>query len=67
MRCPREVREPELTNVILDNAVHDPVLERWYPLLETATKIDERGVERLMCATTQSWNGGIPCWRRQPR
>ena len=29
---------------------HDPVLERWYPLLETATKIDERGVERLMCA-----------------
>ncbi len=45
-----QARNPELANDILDRAVEDDVLGPYYPLLETAVAIDQRGVRRLMRA-----------------
>jgi hypothetical protein len=42
-----EARNPELANHLLDIAVEDDVLGPFYPMLETAVKIDKRGVGRL--------------------
>jgi hypothetical protein len=40
-------REPPLVNKLLDEAVEHPVLGVWFPWLQCALSIDQRGVERL--------------------
>ena len=39
--------DPEFYNLILDNTITDDVLGEWFPLLQTVSIIDKKGVERL--------------------
>ena len=39
--------EPSFYNSILDTLITDDVLGQWFPILQTASTIDERGVKRL--------------------
>jgi hypothetical protein len=41
-------RDSVSANALLDNAVEDKVLGLWYPVLQTAVGIDNRGVNRLI-------------------
>jgi hypothetical protein len=41
-------KDPELANVLLDDAVEDQTLSQWYPALQTAAGIDGTGVNRLL-------------------
>lgn len=41
-------RAPETTNDLLDQAISDPVLGPFFPLLQTAIPINKAGVERLV-------------------
>jgi hypothetical protein len=43
-----QTRNPEAANDLLEEVVEDEVLGPYYPMLETAAKIDGRGVDRLM-------------------
>ena len=38
----------EPVNTLLDDSLEDETLARWYPILQTAIGIDEKGVNRLM-------------------
>jgi hypothetical protein len=40
-------RDPKLAGLLLDEAVTDPVLESYFPLLQGAMTIDDEGVTRL--------------------
>lgn len=42
--------DPEFYNGILDNIIRDPLLGEWFPILQATSKIDKRGVERLLDA-----------------
>ncbi len=50
---------PELANVLLDDAVENEPLARWFPMLQTAVPIDEQGVVRLMHSLAL---GKAPMW-----
>ncbi|WP_142850822.1 hypothetical protein [Telmatospirillum sp. J64-1] len=51
---------PACTARLLDEAVSDPVLGPWLPILQSSVEIDERGVDRLLT----SINIGLsPIWR----
>ena len=39
--------DPSFYNSILDSLVSDDVLGRWFPIFQTISTIDQRGVERL--------------------
>jgi hypothetical protein len=52
-------RNPEAANDILDAAVGDPILGPWFPDLQTAIQIDQRGVKRLETAIQL---GLAPSW-----
>lgn len=52
-------RNPEVANNILDAAVDDPILGPWFPILQTAIQIDDRGVKRL---ETSIRLGLAPSW-----
>jgi len=39
--------DPELYNSILDNIIADELLGEWFPIFQTTSTIDHRGVERL--------------------
>lgn len=39
---------PKLANALLDNALEDETLARWYPVLQTAVGMDKEGVNRLL-------------------
>jgi hypothetical protein len=41
------VSDPSVYNSILDTLVHDHVLGQWFPILQTSSTIDQRGIERL--------------------
>lgn len=43
-----QAKNPETVNDLLEGAVEDEVLGPYYPMLETAARIDGRGVSRLM-------------------
>lgn len=40
-------QDPEFYNRTLDDLVGDDLLGEWFPILQTASQIDKRGVERL--------------------
>lgn len=40
-------KNPELAGLFLDEAVEDETLAQWFPMLQTAVKIDKSGVNRL--------------------
>jgi hypothetical protein len=52
-------RDPELTGILLDEAVGDETLAPWYPMLQTAVEIDKSGVNRLNRSLV--W-GKAPMW-----
>lgn len=40
-------RNPETTAAFLEGAVHNPILSRWFPILQSAIKLDEKGAARI--------------------
>jgi hypothetical protein len=40
--------DPNLVNALLDDALENEPLARWFPILQTAVGLDKKGVERLM-------------------
>ncbi len=55
-------RDTEATAGFLDDAVDDPVLGPWFPVLQTSIDIDNRGAERLEAAIQL---GLAPSWTYQ--
>src|SRR5205814_3215769 len=41
------VSDPSFYNSILDTLVRDDVLAQWFPVFQTTSTIDQRGIERL--------------------
>lgn len=41
------ISDPSFFNSILDTLVYDDVLGRWFPVFQTTSTIDQRGIERL--------------------
>ena len=39
--------DPDFYNSTLDALIHDPILGKWFPIFQTASTIDQQGVERL--------------------
>jgi hypothetical protein len=52
-------KNPELTEILLDDAVEGETLCPWYPILQTAVGIDQRGVNRLLRSLVI---GKAPLW-----
>ncbi|WP_145986614.1 hypothetical protein [Methylocaldum marinum] len=50
---------PEKIVAFLDDAVFDPVLGPWLPILQCSTDIDEKGINRLLAAIE---HGLAPAW-----
>ena len=44
------IRHPDAANRLLDEAVTDPILGVYFPLLQTSTTIDEMGAKRLIAS-----------------
>lgn len=40
-------RNAETTTAFLEDAVHNPILSRWFPNLQSAIKLDEKGAARI--------------------
>lgn len=53
------VRDPVMTNQLLDAAVTDPILCSHFPILQTSIKIDEAGASRLISSIA---SGRVPSW-----
>ncbi|MGH7874023.1 MAG: hypothetical protein ACREQO_17620, partial [Candidatus Binatia bacterium] len=41
------INDPSSYNSMLDTLVHDDVLGQWFPVFQTTSTIDQRGIERL--------------------
>lgn len=52
-------KDPGFVSRALDQAVSDPVLGEWFPVLQTASPIDDDGIDRLLLSLDE---GRAPSW-----
>lgn len=55
-------RDPDTANRLLDEAITDPILGPYFPLLQASTQIDEAGAERLVSSLA---NSHVKAWTYQ--